>query len=524
MARSLATGDRNNGVNDGLSVEDRILEELARLELARRRLTHYAQYAYPGYKESRHQKYIIEALEEVEKYIRTEGKEGCGRLIINIPPGHGKTLTCSILFPSWMMGRNPDKRVILASYGAQLAERNSRDVRNLMEDVEYQKVFGAKKALRPGDTTVQVDPEGRAVQTWEVKGHKGGLMAAGVGGPILGYRAHLAVIDDPHKGRAEADSEVERQNVWDWYTSVLMTRMEKGGAVVIIMQRWHEDDLVGRLMALQPEKWKHISLPAICVDTDDALKRVEGEALWPEKFDLAFLNDFKQTQSPRDWNSMYQQTPTATDGDVFQSGWFVYDDLPEKHDISYAVQVWDTAMTEKQEGDYSACVTMFVTRYGTYVADVYRARLTFPELKARMFDHYSFWNKYFRISRICIENKVSGMSVIQSLKKEAPYLPVIPMEPDSKLGKSKLLRAQSVSGYVQAGRVVFRKNAPWLHEFEHELLSFPRGKHDDMVDAFVYGLIQVQGGARAPRKTLDEMKEKMNFNRLDRHSALLGGW
>ncbi len=464
---------------------------------------------------------ICEALEDVERYIVSEGKEGTGRLIINIPPGHGKTLHASVLFPAWFMGRNPDKKVILASYGASLSEKASRDVRNLMESQEYQKVFGRMAIRANVPNPVEVDPEGRSVQSWEIHKRLGGLTAAGVGGPLIGRRTNLFVIDDPHKDRDEAESDTMRQNVWEWYTSVALTRLQKGGAVVIIMQRWHEDDLVGRLLERHPEEWKTIVLPAIA-DENDPMKRRPGEVLAPDMFDMNWLMQYKNVAPPRDWFSMYQQVPTAADGDVFRKEWFQYSDLPDKNDISYGIQIWDCAMTEKEENDWSACATLYVTRDGVHVADIYRGHLSFPDLKARMFDQYNQWNRFFRISRIGIENRVAGTSVLQSLKKES-NLPIIPLEPESKLGKSKLQRAQSVSGYVQAGRVTFRKGASWLSDFEHELLAFPRGKHDDMVDAFVYGLISVQGGGRTPRKRFNNEfpGSQDNMNRLE---ALAGGY
>ncbi len=498
-------------------------EELLRMRLARIRLKHFTEYTLPGYRSARHQDFIMEKLEQVEKYVQTAGKEGIGRLIISVPPRHGKSEMASIRFPAWFLGRNPNRRVMITSYGAALSEYFSRQVRTLIESQEYQKVFGSLALRQLVPEQVNVDPEGRSVQSWDIQGKRGGLVAAGVGGAITGRGADVLIIDDPIKDAEEADSEVIRQKVIDWYTSTAYTRLQKGGAVIVMMTRWHEADLAGYLQDKEKEKWTVIKLPAFA-EFNDALKRPEGEPLWPDEYGVAELSDRKDTMPPRHWNALYQQNPTGEQGDVFNQNWFVYGDFPDAHDISYGFQVWDCAMTEKTSGDYSACVTGYVTRHGVFIADVYRARLDFPNLKRMMFEKYSQWNRVSRIGRIYIENKVAGISVIQSLKKDS-HLPVIPLEPESKLGKSKLQRAQSVSGYVQAGRVIFKKSALWLHDFESELLKFPHGKHDDMVDAFVYALIVANGGGVKPKGSLTESRNRWSGMGLGmtRHQKLMGG-
>lgn len=499
---------------------DNLKRELIERELARRSLRDFTTRTYPGYLNAKHQDLLNEKLQAVERYIKSDGADGIGRLLVTMPPRHGKSEKVSVRFPGWFLGRNPDKRVIIASYGAELAEEWSQKVRNLMESDEYRALFGDKSIL---DKPILIDKESRKVQAWNLKNYQGGLVAAGVGGSITGRGAHLFVIDDAIKDREEADSETIRRKIKDWYTSVARTRLMKGGAIVVMMTRWHEDDLIGWLLETQKEKWTLLNLPAIAEDTD--LFRKPGEALWPQMFDLKALQEIKEDIGRRDWTSLYQQQPTEDDGDVFQKDWFVYGKMPNKEDISKAFQVWDTAFTEKREGDYSACCTFFVTRDGLFLADVYRAHLGLPQLKEMMKMKWSQWNDYFRISRIFVENKGSGLSVMQSLKKET-HLPLIALEPDSFLGKDKRARAEAASGYLQAGRVVFKTGAPWLSDFENELLRFPRGRNDDMMDAFVYGVLQQQGGGKPPRKGLREYKESLldRMGKMDRHSQLVGGW
>ena len=684
----------------------RIEEELTKLKLARLKLGQFTSYTFPGYINAKHQDMLDDKLEQVERFVTSNGKEGIGRLIVTMPPRHGKSEKVSIRFPAWFLGRNPDNRVIITSYGASLSEYFSREVRNLMEGSDYQKIFGGKRAIQPGEPVVKIDPDGRSVQAWDILNHRGGLVAGGVGGPLTGRGADVLIIDDPIKDDEEANSEVMRQKIVDWYTSVAYTRLEGSGAVICIMcmtgdthvlmadgterdlkdvrvgdvvatydegrlsssvvknwrsngcdsiskitmssgkvvranerhpfltyhnktlrwtrvkdlttdhrivalrgngaescvsttamkqegsehcsvmtatlplvtqrhnemllqsqstsdftlediilieddgkeevfdvqidetenfiangvvshnTRWHEYDLVGWMLEKQPEKWEVLNLPAIAED-GDAMGRELGEPLWPFKYDIPALMDKKSVLPPRHWNSLYQQHPSGENGDVFSQDWFVYGKLPDPSEISYGIQVWDCAMTEKETSDFSACVTAYVTPYGVYIADVYQARLNFPDLKQRMMDQYNQWNRHFRISRICIENRVSGTSMLQSLKKDT-MMPVIPMEPESKMGKSKLQRANSVAGYVQSGRVVFRAGASWLHEFEDQLLKFPNGKHDDMVDSFVYALIQTNGGGIKKHNSVASLRDRYQIiggnQRTDRLSSIAGGW
>lgn len=497
---------------------EQLREELIQRELARRSLKDFTLRTYPGYLNAKHQDLLNEKLQQVENFITTNGASGIGRLLVTMPPRHGKSEKVSVRFPSWFLGRNPDKRVIIASYGAELAEEWSQKVRNLMESDEYAGIFGDRSILTK---PVIVDKEQRKVQAWGLKNYRGGLVAAGVGGAITGRGAHLFVIDDPIKDREEADSETIRRKIKDWYTSVVRTRIEKGGAIIVMMTRWHEDDLIGWLLSTQPEKWTLLNLPAIADEGDPF--RLPGQALWPEMYDLKDLTEKKEDIGRRDWTSLYQQQPTGDDGDVFMKDWFLYGKMPMRDDISKAFQVWDTALTEKKEGDYSSCCTFFVTRDGLYLADVFRGHLGLPQLKEMMKMKWSQWNDYFRISRIFVENKGSGISVMQSLKKET-HLPLVPVEPESELGKSKRARAEAAAGYLQAGRVTFKGGAPWLSDFENELLRFPRGKNDDMVDAFVYGVLQQQGGAKPPRKGLMQFKESLTQLSSDRHQQLLGKW
>ena len=507
---------------------DDLKGENIRREMARRHLKSFVRYTLESYENAKHQLVLQGKLEQVEQFIRSKGTTGIGRLIITMPPRHGKSENVSIRFPAWFLGRNPDKRVILCSYAAELAEKFSKKCRDLVESKEYQNIFARTLTEKP----VFVDEEKRRVQSWAIKDSLGEFVAAGVGGSITGMGADLLIIDDPIKDHEEANSEIIREKIFDWYTSTAYTRLQRpGGAVIIMMTRWHEDDLVGRLLEREPGKWEVLNLPFIAEDDVDVLGRRPGDILWPERYPAKDVEDIKTTVTPRDWISLFQQKPTSGSGEIFKKEWFRYSPFPHRDNISKGIQVWDTAMTEKEESDYSACVTAYVTRDGIFIADVFRARLGFPDLKQAMHNQYDHWNSVFPISRIYIEHKVSGVSVLQSLKKDS-YLPVMPLEKESLVGKSKVQRANAASGYVQSGRVIFPVNGTFLTDFENELFGFPRGKHDDMVDAFVYAIITLRGGGRPPRKGLSDYRrverdmELRNDNEItrDRHSQLTSGW
>ncbi len=241
--------------------------ELARRELARRNFYEFAQMVYRGYPQARHLEVLCGALQRVERYVATQGREGIGRLMVFMPPRHWKSTTASVLFPTWVLGRNPDARVIIASYNGGLAFGFSRRARNHMQSVEYRNIFG-DRAGRASAVTLSEDS--RSMESWDIEGHRGGMAAAGVGGGITGKGANLFIIDDPHKDRADAESVTKREAVMDWYRSTAYTRLERGAAMIVIQTRWHALDLSGQLLAQmatdeRADRWEVLSLPALAV-------------------------------------------------------------------------------------------------------------------------------------------------------------------------------------------------------------------------------------------------------------------
>lgn len=380
-----------------------------------------------------------------------------------MPPRHGKSELASIRFPAWYLGRNPDKRIIGASYAASLSYRFSRAARNVIRSDEW-------------PYPIRLADDSQSVQAWDIADHRGGYFAAGVGGPITGMGADLLIIDDPVKNQEESDSAVYRENVWEWYTSTAYTRLEDDAAVVLIMTRWHHDDLAGRLLVQAQQggdQWVTLSLPAI-----DA----EGSALWPEKYDTAALQRIKGAVGSRTWTALYQQSPTDDETAIIKREWWrTYTASPE---CDRVIQIWDTAFKTKQSSDYSVCATWGATATGYYLLDLWRARVEFPELKRAVVMQSAKHNP----SAVIVEDAASGQSLIQELRRET-NLPIIAVKPD----RDKLARVHAVTPMIEAGRAYLPESAPWLSDFVEEHAQFPSGAHDDQVDTTAMALARLKG-------------------------------
>lgn len=421
---------------------------------------------YKRYMHAEHLKRIDEALMSAARYVDTGGAEGHAFHMVEMPPRHGKTVSISRLFPAFVLGSRPDWRFILASYGATLAQKNSRYARNLIRSPLFQQRFG-----------IQLATDSKASDAWDIEGHEGGVDAMGVGGGVTGKGAQIIVVDDPVKSREEAESDVYREKVWDWYTDDLYTRREPNAAVIIVMTRWHSDDLVGRLLKNEPDKWNVLNLPAIA-EVGDPLGRTVGAALWTERFPIEVLRDIEQTLGTYSFSALYQQHPVPAEGGLFKRDDFLplMTHLPP---IVYAVRYWDLAMSEKTSADYTAGVKVGIGEDGhRYVMDVFHARVDWGNLTER-------------IAQVIMAD---GDGVVQGLEAKGymtraiqalnidPRLhgySIFPYDAD----KDKFTRALPVSAKVQ-NRSYHLLDAWWTGEFLDELCSFPYGAHDDQVDAF----------------------------------------
>ena len=266
--------------------------------MSRRSLIRFTEYTFPQYEPAEHHRLIAEKLEAIER-------GDIQRLMIFMPPRHGKSELATKRFPAWFLGRNPDKQIIQASYNSDLATDFGRQVRNIFQENRFKNVFGS----------VDLAPDSKAANRWNTS-DGGAYVAAGVGTAVTGRGADILIIDDPLKDREEAESENRREMIWNWYTSTAYTRLQGMRAEILVQTRWHEDDLAGRLLEAEAKggkKWDKLILPAIMSD---------GNALWPERFPINVLQEIKQTIGPRDWSALYQQEPSPDEGTYFQREWF----------------------------------------------------------------------------------------------------------------------------------------------------------------------------------------------------------
>ncbi len=443
-------------------------QELLARRKARVGLLAFTEYTNPAYVAAPHHWLIADALESVER-----GE--CKRLMICMPPRHGKSELASRRFPAWYLGRKAHRQIIAASYNGDLANDFGREVRNIVHSPEFGALFAA-----------QLAQDSKAANRWHTD--KGGMyVAAGVGTAITGRGADVLLIDDPFKDREEADSELRRQRVWDWYTSTAYTRLMPDGAIVVINTRWHDDDLSGRLLSEQDsggDKWQVLSLPAI---------NGKGEALWADWYPLSRLEEIRGVLPARDWNALYQQNPIPDDGDYFKSGWFgEYEALPENLRMYGAS---DYAVTDG-DGDYTEHGVVGVdANNNIYVADWWRAQTTsdvWIEKKCDLIIAHSpqCWFGEAGPIRRAIEPFLMRRMQAREAYCRVEWLPSI---------NDKPTRARPIQAMASMGKVFFPKHAPWKHELMSQLLRFPAGKFDDGVDVmglFGRGLEYIRGAKK----------------------------
>lgn len=448
-----------------------MLRQLKQLQMidvvakAESNLIPFARLMYPGFIAPPYMRKIAEKLEAVERGdIR--------RLILTVPPRHGKSLLTSQIFPAWFLGKNPRAKIMLSSHTQMLASDFGRNCRNFMMLPNYRLVF----------PEITVSDDSSAKNAFST--NKGGeAFFMGVGGALLGRGADLALIDDPVKDAEQADSETYIKKLRDWYRETLYTRQMTGGRIIIIMQRWRANDLIGWLLDKSEqevvEDWDIVNFPAIA-ETDDALGRQEGEALWPEKYPVEELNKIRTVLGSRSFNGLYQQKPSMDEGAIFKREWFHIEQVDHKLLKPPKVVFLDTAFKTDTMNDYSAAV--IGARYENHIAILGAARrkLEFPAL-INWTNELCWKNK---ISAIVVEDKASGQSLVQSLRKTSK-IPVIAMPLKGKLDKEE--RAHAVTPLLESGKVIFDK---WLpsdtqEDLFSELLQFPTGSHDDYVDSFV---------------------------------------
>lgn len=421
------------------------------------------------FEDARHHRLIAKKLEEVERGT-------CKRLIITMPPRHGKTELASRRFPAWYMGRHPRKQIIFTTYNQTFAEDGGGKVREIMNMPEYKLAFPTVGLRRDSQSREKLETVDGGV-----------LFFVGAGGALTGRGADLLIIDDPLKGREEAESETVRRQIWDWFTSVAYTRLMPGGAIIIILTRWHEDDIVGRILA-SPEirdEYEVLSLPAIAED-DDAMGRKKGEALWPEWYPEDVLEATRKTLSikgsARDWASLYQQRPTPDDGDFFKPSMFkpyTRDEMPDEKTLRI-FGASDHAIGQRQKNDKSClgCVG-FDTKGDIWILpDLVWDRLTGDQqvdaMVRLMKTHrpQTWWAEKGHISDAIgpyLRRQMFEQKVPTWIQEKTPSV-------------DKRKRAASIRARASLRPIRVPAFMEWWGRAFAELLAFDNGRHDDFVD------------------------------------------
>ncbi len=461
----------------------------------------------------KHQVYLYDKLDMI-----TNGETK--RLMIFMPPRHSKSETVTIRYTGWRILRDPKQNVIIGSYNQRLANRFSRKIRRLVGD------------------EIALSKERKAVDEWETL-DGGGLCAVGVGAGVTGYGANLIVIDDPVKNRAEAESKSYRENTWDWFNDDIFTRLEPNASIILIQTRWHEDDLAGRLlneMKIGGEQWEIVSLPALaqgnCTaetqsrrgrntsggewasisvrscdfvekngsmnlheatlnnrsdnplrlgvsaveSSSDPLGREPGEALCPDRYDIAAIRRIEKKLGSYSFAALYQQNPVPADGGIFKRAWFtrIVESAPEGLRWHRG---YDLAVSTKTTADYTASFRCAVDREGNiYIADGFRARIEYPEQRRYVIERM----RDEKDTVHCVESALHGQALVQDIHRETKLFRVVLSA--IRCDTDKLTRALPWAAKAEAGKVILVRG-PWIEEFIEEVCSFPSAAHDDQVDA-----------------------------------------
>ena len=441
------------------------LEESEKKAGARDSFMKFVKTAWPAFIEGRHHKIMGDAFDRV-------ANGSLKRLIVNMPPRHTKSEFASYLLPAWFLGKYPEKKIIQTAHTAELSVGFGRKVRNLVDSADFKSIF-SRVALRA---------DSKAAGRWSTN-EGGEYFAIGVGGAVTGKGADLLIIDDPHSEQEgqSADASVF-DKTYEWYTSGPRQRLQPGGAIVMVMTRWHKRDLTGQILksSLQrsgTDEWEVIEFPAIMPS---------GEPLWPEFWPKEELESLRNELPSPKWNAQYQQNPTSEEGAIVKREWWRVWEQDAPPTCEFIIQSWDTAFLKTQRADYSACTTWGVfympnddglNQPNIILMDSHKERLEFPELKKKA---YEFW-KDWQPDAFVVEAKAAGTPLIFELR--AMGIPVSEYTPSR--GNDKIARVNAVADLFASGIV-------WAPKLRYA--EFPAGEHDDLVDSSTQALLRFRQG------------------------------
>ena len=441
----------------------------------------FVKYVWPEFIEGSHHKIINKKFNDL-----AQGK--IKRLIINMPPRHTKSEFASYLLPAWMIGKNPQLKIIQATHTADLAVDFGRKTKNLVDQENYKELF---------DTRLMEDSQ--AAGKWKTE-QGGEYFAAGVGGAITGRGADLLIIDDPHSEQ-DAMSKDLLEKAYEWYTSGARQRLQPGGIIVIVMTRWSTKDLTAKLINSQTEakadQWHVVEFPAI----------MDNKPVWPEYWSSAELEKVKAVLPNAKWNAQWMQNPTSEEGAILKREWWNKWEKDYMPNIYHIIQSYDTAFTKKETSDYSAITTWGVwypnedSGANLMLLDAIKGRYEFPELRRVALEQYKYWQP----ETVIIESKASGLPLTHELRKMD--IPVTNFSPNR--GNDKFTRVNAVAPLFESG-MIWAPDEEFAHEVIEECASFPYGDHDDLVDSTTQAILRFRQGGLIdhPEDYVEEIKEQ----------------
>ena len=521
-------------------LDPKVKLELAKRVLARRSLIQFTRRFYPQYTPG----WVhFDIARRLEQFMRDVENRKSPRLMLLVPPRHGKSELASIRFPAYMLGHHPEWEVINCGYNLDLPMKFSRKVREILRDPGYSPLF--EKSV--------LDPDSQSAEAWNTTAG-GGFTAAGVGGGITGKGATVLIIDDPIKNQEEADSIVTRDGLWDWYWSTAYTRLAPGGGVLVIQTWWHDDDLAGRLQQKMrheddadqftiikypalAEKWEYRNKTTDLIERYDTplapehegprlglraaggsvptpideaydLLRMPGEALHPERYNEKMMNAMKANQPPRIWSALFQQNPVPDEGMYFKKEYFRYEPVPPLAFNRNVFQAWDFAIGEKQVNDFTVGATLIQDENDfLHVVEIIRFKGDSFTIVEEMLNAAERWGSEPTAPlTLGVEDSQIWKAIRPLFEKRMQERSLYPPYEVLKPLTDKLARSRSLQGRMQQGRVYFPTNAPWLNDVHTELLRFPAGAHDDIVDALAWAVNLCVG--RSPRKVAETKPHK----------------